>query len=210
MNPLTNRWVPESEKGKFVTFTYNGGTVGAIITFPLCGIIVDNTSWVWIFYGSAALTFLWAGLWAIFFYDMPEDDPFITETERKYILLERSYDPAQRAEDHQTPLVPDIMKTPAVWVNMVGDFANNFGSYVLLSESPAFFKGLLPLGKDAELLGYICATPHLAHAVFSLLAGIISDKVVFSSVLDRLTVQKVNTALAFLVPAFGLIILPSL
>ena len=97
-----------------MTFTYNGGTVGAIITFPLCGrishiplrsitspilkhhpakitdhwylhkkttisgIIVDNTSWVWIFYGSAALTFLWAGLWAIFFYDMPEDDPFIT------------------------------------------------------------------------------------------------------------------------------------
>ena len=44
----------------------------------ISGIIVDNTSWVWIFYGSAALTFLWAGLWVIFFYDMPEDDPFIT------------------------------------------------------------------------------------------------------------------------------------
>ena len=39
--------------------------------------------------------------------------------------------------------------------------------------------------------GYICATPHLAHAVYSLLAGIISDKVVASSVLDRLAVQKV-------------------
>merc|ERR1711962_9077 len=73
---------------------------------------------------------------------------FITETERKYILLERSYDPAQKAEDHQTPLVPlvcDIIKTPAVWVNMVGDFANNFGSYVLLSEvtkHPNFFRGM--------------------------------------------------------------------
>ena len=44
------------------------------------------------------------------------DNP--SETERKYILMERSYDPAQRAEDHQTPLVPlvcDIIKTPAVW-----------------------------------------------------------------------------------------------
>merc|ERR1719341_877659 len=71
LNPLTNRWIPESEKGKFVTFTYNGGTVGSIITFPLCGMIVQNSSWVWIFYGSAAL-------WAVFFFDMPEDDPFIT------------------------------------------------------------------------------------------------------------------------------------
>merc|ERR1719193_2580208 len=116
MNPLTNRWVPESEKGKFVTFTYNGGTVGAIITFPLCGIIVQNTSWVWIFYSSAILTFIWAGLWAIFFYDMPEDDHFIMDSERKLILSERSYDPAQRANDQQTPLLPlvcDIIKTPA-------------------------------------------------------------------------------------------------
>ena len=61
---------------------------------------------------------------------------------------------------------------------MMGDFANNFAAYVLLSEvlkilpalqlsildarylqiywkfqSPAFFKGLLPLGKDKVLLG---------------------------------------------------------
>jgi len=210
MNPLTNRWVPESEKGKFVTFTYNGGTVGAIITFPLCGIIVDNTSWVWIFYGSAALTFLWAGLWVIFFYDMPEDDPFITETERKYILSERSYDPAQRAEDHQTPLVPlvcDIIKTPAVWVNMVGDFANNFGSYVLLSESPAFFRGLLPLGEDSVLLGYICAAPLLSYAIYAFAAGAISDSLIAKGRLSRLNMQKVNTALAFLVPAVGMVLM---
>merc|ERR1711970_1672299 len=80
---------------------------------------------------------------------MPEDDPFITDSERKLILSERSYDPAQRANDQKTPLLPlvfDILKTPAVWVNMVGDFANNFGSYVLLSESPAFLatSALLP------------------------------------------------------------------
>ena len=40
--------------------------------------IVQNSSWVWIFYGSAILTFIWAALWAVFFFDMPEDDPFIT------------------------------------------------------------------------------------------------------------------------------------
>jgi len=213
LNPLTNRWVPESEKGKFVTFAFNGGTVGAVITFPLCGIIIENSSWVWVFYVSAILTLAWGSLWFLFMYDLPESDPYISVAEKKLILSERSYNPSQMVADQEVPLLPlvlDMLKTPAVWINMVGDFANNFGSYVLLSEAPAFFKGLLPLGKDAELLGYICATPHLAHAVYSLLAGIISDKVVASSVLDRLAVQKVNTALAFLVPAFGLIILPSL
>ena len=112
------------------------------------GIIVEKTSWVWIFYGSAILTFIWAGAWAIFFYDMPEDDPFISgenwrscshdllcflrdhkakplqqtvsssDSERKLILTERSYDPSQREKDQKTPLLPlvcDITKTPAVW-----------------------------------------------------------------------------------------------
>ena len=39
---------------------------------------MQNSSWVWIFYGSAILTFIWAALWAVLFFDMPEDDPFIT------------------------------------------------------------------------------------------------------------------------------------
>jgi len=213
LNPLTNRWVPESEKGRFVTFAFNGGTVGAVITFPLCGIIIENTSWVWVFYVSAILTLVWGLLWFLFMYDLPESDPFITDVEKKLILNERSYNPSQHCNDLQVPLLPlvlDMLKTPAVWINMMGDFANNFASYVLLSESPAFFKGLLPLGKDKLVLGYICAAPHLSHAIYSLLAGVVSDWVVSSRRTSRLAMQKVNTALAFMVPAIGLILLPSL
>jgi len=212
LNPLTNRWVPESEKGKFVTFAFNGGTVGAVITFPLCGIIIENSSWVWVFYVSAILTLVWGSLWFIFMYDLPESDPFISDVEKKLILNDRSYNPSQDCNDQQVPLIPlvcDMAKTPAVWVNMIGDFANNFASYVLLSESPAFFKGLLPLGKDTELLGYICAAPLFSHAIYSLFAGIISDWAIASHRASRLTMQKVNTALAFMVPAIGLILLPS-
>jgi len=213
LNPLTNRWVPQSEKGKFVTFAFNGGTVGAVITFPLCGIIIENSSWVWVFYVSAILTLVWGLLWFLFMHDLPESDPFISDAEKKLILNDRSYNSTQDCKDQQVPLLPlvfDMLKTPAVWVNMMGDFANNFAAYVLLSESPAFFKGLLPLGKDKVLLGYLCAAPQLSHAIYSLLAGIISDWAIASHRASRLAVQKVNTALAFMVPAIGLILLPSL
>jgi len=213
LNPLTNRWVPQSEKGKFVTFAFNGGTVGAVVTFPLCGIIIENSSWAWVFYVSAILTLVWGLLWFLFMSDLPESDPFISDVEKKLILNERSYNPTQDCNDQQVPILPlvfDMLKTPAVWVNMMGDFANNFAAYVLLSESPAFFKGLLPLGKDKVLLGYICAAPQLSHAIYSLFAGFISDWAIASQRASRLAVQKVNTALAFMVPAIGLILLPSL
>merc|ERR1719397_1438071 len=97
--------------------------------------------------------------------------------------------------------------TPAVWVNMVGDFANNFGSYVLLSESPAFFRGILPLGEDSVLLGYICAAPLLSYALYAFAAGAISDSLIARGRLSRLNMQKVNTALAFLVPALGMVLM---
>ena len=46
---LTSKWSPEKEKGKFVSFSYLGGTFGSVVTFPLCGLIIDSLGWIWIF-----------------------------------------------------------------------------------------------------------------------------------------------------------------
>ena len=73
-----SRWVPESERGKFVSFSYLGGTFGSVVTFPLVGYIVKYTSWVWVFYVTAIITFVWFLLWQVFLADFPEDDPFIS------------------------------------------------------------------------------------------------------------------------------------
>ena len=43
------RWVPESEKGRFVSFAYLGGSFGSVVTFPLCGLITDHLGWVRIY-----------------------------------------------------------------------------------------------------------------------------------------------------------------
>jgi len=208
LNPLTNRWSPESEKGTFVSFSYLGGTFGSVITFPLCGIIIRNTSWVWVYYISAGLTFLWFALWMLFFHDFPENDPFITEDEKKLIIGSRAYDASQEAEDRELPLIPlvfDILKTPAVWVDMCGDFCNGIGFYVMLTEAPAFFKALLPLGEDPDTLGYICAIPLLGRALYGFTCGAVSDYMINSGRISRLNMQKVIANLAFLFPAAGMI-----
>ena len=49
LHPLTSKWSPEKEKGKFVSFSYLGGTFGSVVTFPLCGLIIDSLGWIWIF-----------------------------------------------------------------------------------------------------------------------------------------------------------------
>ena len=53
------------------------------------------------------------------------------------ITKSRAYDPSQLEADRKIPLIPlvcDILKTPAVWVDMCGDFLNGVGFYIMLSE----------------------------------------------------------------------------
>ena len=49
LHPLTSKWSPEKEKGKFVSFSYLGGAFGSVVIFPLCGLINDNLGRIWIF-----------------------------------------------------------------------------------------------------------------------------------------------------------------
>ena len=60
-----------------------------------------------------------------------------SDSERKLILSERSYDPAQRANDKQTPLLPlvcDIIKTPAVWSDEQIDQLSMKQMFALVSQ----------------------------------------------------------------------------
>ena len=69
-----------------------GGAFGTCVTYPLCGWILDTMSWDAVFYITGGITVVWAILWMSFVYDMPEVDPFISETEKRYVIERRPYD----------------------------------------------------------------------------------------------------------------------
>ena len=51
-----------------------------------------------------------------------------------------------KLEDMATPILPllmDIVRTPAVWVDMCGDLANGWGLYTLLTEGPTYMNDVL-------------------------------------------------------------------
>ena len=208
LHPLTAKWSPEPEKGRFVSFSYLGGTFGSVVTFPLCGVIIDTLGWVWVFYITSFITFFWFLLWMLFVTDLPEDDPFITETEKKSILDQRPFNPQQLEADRAIPLVPltwDIIKTPAVWVVMCCDFCNGFGLYILLTEGSAFIKNVVLPGYVATTIGLVTAAPQLARFLYGQVCGVFSDWVILKGHLSRLNMQKVNVILAFIIPGIGMI-----
>merc|ERR1712235_236198 len=86
LSPLVNKWTPTSEKGLFVSIAYMGATFGTVITYPMCGLVMQSTSWTWVFYITSIITLVWFLFWILFMSDSPEEDRFLTEKEKKYIL----------------------------------------------------------------------------------------------------------------------------
>ena len=39
---MTTKWVPREERSSFVARSFMGTMVGKVITYPLCGILIDR------------------------------------------------------------------------------------------------------------------------------------------------------------------------
>ena len=83
--PLLQKWVPESEKSKFISFTYTGGNLGTVITYPLCGFILSTLDWEAVFYITGGFSGLWCVLWFVVLTDDPNDHRCIKPKEVEYI-----------------------------------------------------------------------------------------------------------------------------
>lgn len=59
--------------------------MGAALTFPMCGLIINRFNWEAVFYISGAIGIAWYLAWWILVYDTPAKHPRISEEERLYI-----------------------------------------------------------------------------------------------------------------------------
>ena len=56
--------------------------VGKVITYPLCGILIDRFGWESAFYVTGAATFVWFVFWWLLVFDTPETHPRISPEEK--------------------------------------------------------------------------------------------------------------------------------
>lgn len=81
---LISKWSPPEEKGKFVA-SLMGGTFGTVITWPICGLIIENLGWHWAFYIVSIFVLVIVGFWFFLVSDTPSKHSTISIKEREYI-----------------------------------------------------------------------------------------------------------------------------
>ncbi|XP_049948273.1 sialin-like isoform X2 [Schistocerca serialis cubense] len=81
---MISRWIPTNERGKFMS-AFMGSSLGAALTFPLCGMIIHFFNWQTVFYVTGTIGILWFISWWWLVYDNPAEHPTISESELKRI-----------------------------------------------------------------------------------------------------------------------------
>ena len=112
-----------------------------MITYPICGVILDSLGWEAVFYISGGLGLAWCLIWFAFVSDDPTKQIFIKKDEKAYIEENRKN--TNNNIGKRAPPYLKILFTPSVWGLMICDFARAFGSYMIIIEGPNFIDKIL-------------------------------------------------------------------
>ncbi|XP_077286256.1 na[+]-dependent inorganic phosphate cotransporter [Arctopsyche grandis] len=188
MHSLTARWIPPNERSKFVT-AYLGSSVGAALTFPMCGYVIHWAGWPLVFYLSGILGTIWFILWWCLVYDSPAEHPRITDKERDHI--EKQIGSAISKQKVKPPW-GRIMTSRAVWMNTLAQWGGIWGLFTLMTQAPTYLKQIH--GWDIRSTGILSGIPHLLRMGFAAIFSQFGDYLLRTNKLSRTNVRKMATA----------------
>ncbi|XP_063910758.1 sialin [Zophobas morio] len=188
MHNMTARWIPPNERSKFVT-AYLGSSIGAALTYPVCGFIIHKWGWEWVFYTSGVVGTVWFAAWWFLVYDSPAKHPRISPEEKEYILesLGQSYT-KQKAP---VPWKSIIFSVP-VWMNILAQWGGIWGFFTLMTHAPTYFKFIH--GWNIQATGLLSGLGHVFRTTWSYLSGLLGDYLLRTNKMSRTNVRKLATA----------------
>lgn len=167
MHTILGHWAPSSEKTRMTSVSYAGAYFGTVVAMPLSAFLGRYFGWPAIFYFFGIVAMLWCVFWVKLFYDLPENNPYISSNE--LALLKRE----TKEGGNETVPWSNILRSKAVWAIMVAHVCQNWGTYTMLAYLPRILKNLLDY--NHEKAGSLSAVPYLAMGVLLLIAGSLAD-----------------------------------
>ncbi|CAH8605759.1 hypothetical protein MS3_00009148 [Schistosoma haematobium] len=233
---LVGNWSPPSEKSRFTTFVFSGLVFGAVIGQSLAGVIsqpriIHSTNlttpmyisyWPYVHYIYGVIAVVFSGIWAILVFNNPNQHPWISSTEKQYLLSasinnysendkksgkmtssvvnstdSRSLDniSVETRVLHKNP-VPwrQIFKSAPVWSIIICHVCFNWSFYSLITSMPTYMCRVLGFSMTEN--GLLSSIPYIAQSIVGLFAAYLSDFVIAKRFLSTTSVRKLNNVIA--------------
>lgn len=202
---LISHWAPPSERSTISSIIYAGTALGTVISMLMAGMLAEYFGWASIFYVMGGLSCIWMFLWVFFVQDTPQQQPYIDQNERDYIV--KSLNTGGDDHGHSTKSVPwklVLRSKPFIGI-LIAHTCNNWGWYMLLIELPIYMKGVLKF--EIKQNAMFTATPFLTLWFFSIFISKTLDTLRNRGTITTTTVRKIATFIASFVPACCLLAL---
>lgn len=138
INTVYAKWAPPLERSKMSGFGISGCFAGTVIAMLASGSLAVHFGWESVFYCFGIIGAIWWVTWFLLIKESPENDQFISDSERKFIknsLIRKG--------------TTNVLKPP--WKSMftskpiiaiaVAHFSYTWGYYTLLTQLPTYLRG---------------------------------------------------------------------
>ncbi|KAJ8865877.1 hypothetical protein PR048_033400 [Dryococelus australis] len=182
---------------------FAGAQFGTIVSMPLSGLLSEygfSGGWPSIFYVFGAVGIVWGVAYFLTVHECPEEHPSISSEERHYIVSS-----VWGSAGVSSPRVPwtSIAKSVPFWAILIAHMGQNYGYETLMTELPTFMKQILHF--DIKKNGTLSALPYLAMWIFSIIASVIADWMIFSERFNHTQARKIINSIGQYGPALCLI-----
>jgi ACS family sodium-dependent inorganic phosphate cotransporter-like MFS transporter 5 len=207
MMALWPYWAPPAERSTILGFSSAGSQIGNVITLPLGGYLCENGfdgGWASIFYVIGIIGLGWCISWWLLVANSPDEHNFISSKEKAYIIKEtkEALCSSSSSSKSKTPWIK-ILTSKAFYGLCITHTCSNFCTYLFLTQLPSYMSEVLFF--DIKSNGLLSAIPYLLFWLFTILSGILSDKMIQSGKITRTACRKLFNTIGFTVPMFAVI-----
>ncbi|VVC25990.1 Major facilitator superfamily,Major facilitator superfamily domain [Cinara cedri] len=184
---LTAHWVPPNKRSKFIS-AYLGSSIGVAITYPLCGFIMEQWGWPYVFYSTGLLGMVWFTAWWLLVYDTPAEHPYISE--RELVSITSSLTNVVSSVKLPIPWKYVFSCVP-FWVALSIQWSTGWALHTLMTQTPTYLD--LMFSWNPQKIGIWSGLPHLTRFAFSLILSQVIDSLLANGSYTRTCIRKIST-----------------
>jgi ACS family sodium-dependent inorganic phosphate cotransporter len=201
IHPMTAVWIPPLDRSKFMS-NMMASSLGAAITMPVCGFLIDKFDWEWAFYSTGTVGLIWSICWFIFIYETPAVHPRISDEERREIE-EAIGSSTSKKRPSYVPWV-SIFTSPAVWAIILTHGASVFGYFTVVNQLPTYMKYIL--NYNIKENGILSSFPYFGKYFMAVAASYLADHLRQKGALSTTAARKIFTTFAVASPGILMIL----
>lgn len=197
LNAMLSQWTPPEERSKIGSMVFAGAQLGTVFATVLSGLILHYSAMGWpaVFYVFGAIGVLWFLIWVVICYNNPEEHPFISEKERKFL-----YERLSAHTHKKPPSVPwrHLITSVPLWALIAAQIGHDWGFFTMVTDLPKYMSSVLKYSIKTN--GYLSSLPYLTMWVCSMATSWLADWMITNNIMSCTNVRKLGTTIASIGP----------